>query len=72
MAFGNIFAASDVGVGGATASGNVGADLAFGPPSTAGQGGRHPLHPAHSFGLAFWLGVGALVLLVSVRHSLPA
>ena len=45
---------------------------AFGPGYTAaGPSGNAALVPNDGFGLAFWLGVTAIVALVLVRHSLP-
>lgn len=31
----------------------------------------HPLSPSTPFGVAVWVGVGAIVLLALIRHSLP-
>lgn len=39
---------------------------ASGTPSTA-----QTLTPNDPFGIAFWSGIGALVLLLVIRHSLP-
>ena len=74
---GSIFADSDVGVGlgPASASGSVGANLAFGPAAGAeSSGSRHPLIPgsANGFAWGFWLGVGGLAVMLFVRHNLPA
>lgn len=75
--FGSIFADSDVGVGAGPvqASGGVDANLAFGPPAGVESGAsRHPLIPDSTNGFAwgFWLGVTGLVIMLFVRHNLPA
>jgi hypothetical protein len=45
---------------------------AFSPNATVAlNAGGNPLHPNQPFGLAFWTGVGAIALLLVVRHSLP-
>lgn len=45
---------------------------AFSPNGTVAlTSGPHWAHPSQPFGLAFWTGVGALALLVLIRHSLP-
>lgn len=45
---------------------------AFSPNATLTvTAGSNPLHPNQPFGLATWVGVGAIVLLVVIRHSLP-
>jgi len=67
----NIFANADVGP--VSAMGGAGATAAFGPLSSDSAGGNlHPLHPSHSFGASFWIGVGALVVLWWLRSQLPA
>lgn len=45
---------------------------AFGPgyASSAPSAGA-ALAPDDAFGISFWLGVGAIALLVFIRHSLP-
>jgi len=46
---------------------------AFGPTaSTQGPSTASLLHPFTPTGTAFWVGVGALVALAVIRHSLPA
>lgn len=70
-AYASIF--SDADVGPIAASSGAGIDLTssgFGP--TSSSSGTHPLHPMTGFGGAFWIGVGALVALAWIRHSLPA
>jgi hypothetical protein len=71
VAYSSIFADADAGP--VQASGGVDANLAFGPMSSGSTSG-HPLVPssANGFAWGFWLGVGALVLLVVIRHNLPA
>lgn len=47
---------------------------AFSPGATpvkTGTGGMSALIPNTPFGLGFWMGVGALGLLILIRHSLP-
>lgn len=45
---------------------------AFSPGATqAMETGPSSVSPTHAFGLTLWVGVGALVLLVVVRQSLP-
>ncbi len=45
---------------------------AFSPNATVAMtAGPHWAHPSKPFGLAFWTGVGAMTLLVLIRHSLP-
>lgn len=47
---------------------------AFGPSATTGPGKGSvagSLGPGSPVGLAFWVGVGSLVALVVIRHSLP-
>lgn len=75
--FGSIFADSDVGagVGPVSASGGVGANLAYGPGPGAESGSPgHPLMPSSTNGFAwgFWLGVGGLVVMIFIRHNLPS
>lgn len=44
---------------------------AFSPNATVSiTTAGHPLHPNQPFGLAFWTGIGALGLLLLIRHSL--
>lgn len=46
---------------------------AFGPGSTVAMPSTgQALSPADGCGLAFWVGVAAVVALVVIRHSLPA
>lgn len=49
-------------------------DAGFGPgASVAGSpSSSNALTPNDPFGVAFWVGVGSLALLVFIRHSLPA
>lgn len=57
----------DGGMGGVTAA-------AFQPgatPTTNPGKGLGALHPGKSFGLAFWMGVGAIGLLIFIRSTLP-
>ncbi len=72
MAYGSIFANADVGP--VSGMGGASADVAFGPQSDGTDSGGHPLapHSGNGFAWGFWLGVAGLVLLVYVRHSLPA
>lgn len=46
---------------------------AFGPgySSDSGGGAGAALFPNDAFGISFWIGVGAIVGLVVIRHSLP-
>jgi hypothetical protein len=45
---------------------------AFGPQSSGSASGKYAgLSPAQPTGLAFWVGVGAIVALVVIRQSLP-
>lgn len=45
---------------------------AFGPGATvAGKSRSSSLNPGTPFGLAFWVGVGSIVVLAVIRHSLP-
>lgn len=45
---------------------------AFGPGyTTSAPDMGSALTPDDAFGISFWLGVGALALLVFIRHSLP-
>ena len=45
---------------------------AFGPSYSGSATGRYAgLKPNTPSGLAFWVGVGAVVALVVIRHSLP-
>ena len=45
---------------------------AFGPGvSVSGPSTGQSLDPRTGFGLAFWVGVGAVAALVVIRHSLP-
>jgi hypothetical protein len=45
---------------------------AFGDATSAGTASpRSALLPVHGFGIRFWVGVGGLVLLAWVYHSLP-
>lgn len=47
---------------------------AFQPGSTpvvTGSMGGNALMPNTPFGLGFWIGVGALGLLIFIRHTLP-
>lgn len=45
---------------------------AFGPGyATSAPDMGSALMPNDAFGISFWLGVGALALLVFIRHSLP-
>jgi hypothetical protein len=66
------------GRGGAGAGAQIGTPAtatvaAFSPNATVSTStGVNPFHPQHPFGLAFWTGVGAIVLLAFIRHSLPA
>lgn len=46
---------------------------AFGPGMSGGSPSTGAaLAPNDPFGVAFWLGVGSLALLLLIRHSLPA
>lgn len=48
-------------------------EAAFGPgASTSAPSMADSLNPMQPFGLAFWVGVAAVVGLVIVRQSLPA
>jgi hypothetical protein len=42
-----------------------------GPSTTPTFGGAQMTSPTNGFGLAFWIGTGAVVALVMVRRSLP-
>jgi hypothetical protein len=45
---------------------------AFGPGATVQTpSASQALTPTDGFGLAFWVGVGAIAALVIIRHSLP-
>lgn len=45
---------------------------AFGPGATLQAGSKTAsLNPGTGFGLAFWVGVGSIVVLAFIRHSLP-
>lgn len=45
---------------------------AFSPNATVSiSQGKPWCHPSTPFGLAFWTGAGAIVLLALIRHSLP-
>ena len=45
---------------------------AFGPGyTTSAPSMGAALTPNDAFGISFWLGVGAIALLVFIRHSLP-
>jgi len=45
---------------------------AFGPGyTTSAPTMGSALTPNDAFGISFWLGVGAIALLVFIRHSLP-
>ncbi len=45
---------------------------AFGPGySVAAPSTGSALAPNDAFGISFWLGVGAIVALVYIRHTLP-
>lgn len=45
---------------------------AFGPGyTTSAPDTASALTPDDPFGVSFWLGVGAIALLVFIRHSLP-
>lgn len=75
-----------LGAGAQVGAGSPGyVDGSYPKPSTAGQAGFGPgytanampstsgaLAPNDPFGLALWVGVGALALLVFIRYSLPA
>lgn len=63
---GNGFSPTVPGNASATSKGFGQAYTASGAPSTASA-----LTPNDAFGVAFWGGVGALILLVVLRHSLP-
>jgi hypothetical protein len=49
-------------------------EAGFGPGYTAagGPSTMTALTPNDPFGIAFWLGVGAVAALLVIRHSLPA
>lgn len=49
-------------------------EAGFGPGYTmaGAPSSREALAPNDPFGIAFWVGVGSLALLIFVRHSLPA
>ena len=45
---------------------------AFGPDyTTSAPSMGSALTPDDAFGVSFWLGVGAIALLIFIRHSLP-
>lgn len=63
--FGGAMPAPSTGTATVTAS-------AFGPGATLAAGSKTgSLNPGQPFGLAFWVGVGSIVVLAVIRHSLP-
>ena len=66
------------GRGGAGAQASVGSPAtatvaAFSPNATVSTStSANPFHLMQPFGMAFWAGVGAIGLLILLRHSLPS
>jgi hypothetical protein len=69
----NLYAAARGGAGvGAAGAPADAAVAAFSPNATVSVTSQpNPLHPNQPFGLAVWIGAGAMLLLVVIRHSLP-
>ena len=47
------------------------AQAAYGAANARTGGGGNPFSPSHPFGLYSWIGVGSIVGLVLIWHSLP-
>lgn len=62
------------GTGYQTSAPSSAAEAGFGPGySMAGSpSASQTLAPNDPFGVAFWVGIGSLALLVVIRHSLPS
>ena len=72
--FGGVKTAPQASYGSAASygSGVSATSAAFGPGATSPvSSDASALHPASGFGLAFWTGAAALIVLVLVRKSLP-
>ena len=75
MAGTNLYAWGKVGASLGSTAGKTpsnAAIAAFSPGATTSVSTEKPWwHPATAFGMALWTGVGAIVLLALIRHSLP-
>lgn len=71
----NLRGGATVNLGGVTpapTTGNGSVTMAaFSPGATPTATGPSALSPTKPFGASLWIGVGAIVLLCLVRHSLP-
>lgn len=60
------------GLGTSTEVAQPAAAIAPGARMQSAGGQRNPLAPTHPAGIAFWVGVGAVVIYIGLWYSLPA